>query len=422
MGHLLMVESWVGSMSTLLPRGIQEAGHRFTFVTRDLHHYLRAAPAPNAHPLLGAENIVTTETNDTAALIDRLRPLHAALRFDGVLSSCDYYLPAVAAVAAELDLPGTGPDAVEVACRKDRTRQVLAAAGVPGPRFVVAAGWSEIRSGAARIGYPLVVKPVDLCGGMFVRRVDDEQQLRAAVTEIDGFPVNARGQRRASQVLLEELLVGPEFSVETVTARGRTTVIGVTDKSLAAEPWFIETGHMFPAAFGADEAASIAAVACAAIEAVGIDNTVAHTEVKMTPAGPRLVEVNPRPAGNQITELVRRVTGVDLAAVHAQVALGLEPDLVGADTGVGSAAIAFLLPPRAGTVTGIHGSAALRDDPRVVDHVVRSGHHRVEQARNNNTYLGHVMTVAAEHAAARPAAEKLIAGLDVVYADDAVAV
>ncbi|MYW08502.1 carboxylate--amine ligase, partial [Streptomyces sp. SID2563] len=54
MAHLLMVESWVGSMSRLLPRAIREGGHEFTFLTRDLHHYLRSAPEGTRHPLLSA--------------------------------------------------------------------------------------------------------------------------------------------------------------------------------------------------------------------------------------------------------------------------------------------------------------------------------------------------------------------------------
>ncbi|MEV0283525.1 carboxylate--amine ligase, partial [Kribbella sp. NPDC050820] len=113
-------------MSTLLPRGIREGGHRFSFVTRDLQHYLRSVSTPNAHPLLGADNIVTAETNDADALVEYLRGLRDVLRFDGVLTSCDYYLPVVAAVAEAFELPGPGRDAVVAACRKDRTRQVLA--------------------------------------------------------------------------------------------------------------------------------------------------------------------------------------------------------------------------------------------------------------------------------------------------------
>jgi biotin carboxylase len=417
-GHLLMVESWVGSMSTLLPRGIREGGHRFSFVTRDLHHYLRATTAPNAHPLLGADNILTTETNDEDALVRYLGEVHEVLRFDGVLTSCDYYLPVVAAVAEEFGLTGPGHESVVAACRKDRTRQVLADSGVPGPRFAVESQWPAIEHAAAGIGYPLVVKPVDLCGGMFVRRVEDVEQLRAAVQDIAGFPVNARGQQRQAQVLLEELLVGPEFSVETVTRAGRTTVVGVTDKSIGGEPWFVETGHMFPAAIDPTLAGAVSDLAGAAIRALGLDNTVAHTEVKVTAAGPRLVEVNPRPAGNQITELVRRVTGVDLAAVHAEVALGREPDLRPANTGVGSAAIAFLLPPRAGLVEDVRGTAGLADAPGVVAHTVVSGRRSVQEVRNNNTYLGHVMVVDERAGAARPVADGLIAGLEIRYSDE----
>ncbi len=177
MGHLLMIESWVGSMSRLLPRTVRESGHEFTFLTRDLHHYLRSAPEGASHPLLGAHNVLTLDTNDTQALLPRVERLHAALGFDGVITSCDYYLPAVAEVAARLGLPGAPPGAVADACRKDATRRVLRAAEVPGPRFAVCADWAQTTEAAREIGYPLVIKPVDLCAGMFVRRVDDEDDL-----------------------------------------------------------------------------------------------------------------------------------------------------------------------------------------------------------------------------------------------------
>ncbi|WP_174184327.1 ATP-grasp domain-containing protein [Nocardia barduliensis] len=391
MGHLLMVESWVGSMSTLLPAGIHAGGHTFSFLTRDLSHYLRGKQG--AHPLLGAANIVTAETNDEAALVPYVRRLHEVLSFDGVLSSCDYYLPTVAAIAAELGLPGPDRAAVAAACHKHRTRALCRAVAVPGPAFAVAEEWDELVGAAIEIGYPLVVKPVDLCGGMYVRRVEDEQQLRAAVERITGFPVNARGQVRAPQILLEECLDGAEYSVETVTVRGHTTVVGVTDKRLTGAPAFIEAGHMFPAVLTGDEQAAVSTVACAAIAALGLDDTVAHTEVKLTGDGPRLIEVNPRPAGNRITELVRRVTGIDLAAVHAEVAAGGTPDLTPRPTGTGSAAIAFAVADRAGVLTAISGAEAWADDPCVVEHTLAEPGTRVRVATDNNTYLGHVMVV-----------------------------
>ncbi|MFD3873575.1 ATP-grasp domain-containing protein [Streptomyces sp. NPDC058623] len=410
MAHLLVVESWVGSMSGLLPRAIREGGHEFTFVTRDLHHYLRAAGGGGSHPLLAARNIVTTDTNDADALPTRLERLHAVLAFDGVISSCDYYLPAVARVARRLGLPGPAVPAVEAACRKDLTRRTLADAGVPGPRFAVCEDPARIPDAARDIGYPLVVKPVDLCAGMLVREVRDERELERACRDLAAFPVNARGQDRTPVVLLEEFLTGPEVSVETVSHGGVTHVVGVTDKSIGGSPAFVETGHMFPADLPAAEARAAADTARAAVEALGLDHVVCHTEIKLTPLGPRVVEVNPRPAGNRITELVRHVTGVDLAAACVDVALGAAPDLTPRATGVHSAAIAFLLPAATGTLAAVEGAEGVRDLPEVLELNLAGPGRSVRAATSNNEYLGHVMTADAGHGA-RAAAERLLTRL-----------
>ncbi|MFF6772086.1 ATP-grasp domain-containing protein [Streptomyces sp. NPDC012637] len=416
MGHLLVVESWVGSMSRLLPRAILEGGHEFTFVTRDLHHYLRAAPADGPHPLLGARNIITAETNDPGTLLPHLERVHGVLGFDGVLSSCDYYLPTAARIAERLGLPGPGAEAVERACRKDLTRRSLAEAAVPGPRFAVCADPAEAAAAALGIGYPLVVKPVDLCAGMLVRQVHDERELLDACRALTDFPVNARGQDRTPVLLLEELLTGPEVSVETVSFHGATHVVGVTDKSIGGAPAFIETGHMFPAALTPGDTTAATDTAVAAVKALGLDDVVCHSEIKLTPGGPRVVEVNPRPAGNRITELVRHVTGVDIAAAAVDVALGHTPDLVPRPTGVHSAAIAFLLPDTSGTLTAIEGSARVRDLPEVRELTLAAPGRTVRPAASNNEYLGHVMTVDTGGAGARALAEDLLSRLRPCYA------
>ncbi|GAA4682105.1 ATP-grasp domain-containing protein [Streptomyces chumphonensis] len=411
MAHLLVVESWVGSMSRLLPRAIREAGHEFTFLTRDLHHYLRTAPEGTAHPLLGARHVLTADTNDAESLLPFVERAHRALGFDGVITSCDYYLPTAARVAARLGLPGADPEAIEAACRKDRTRRLLADAGVPGPRFAVCRDWADTAAAARRIGYPLVFKPVDLCAGMYVRRVDDEEGLARAFRALADFPLNARGQRRDPVVLLEELLEGPEVSVETVSSGGTAHIVGVTDKSVGGAPAFIETGHMFPAALTPGDAEAACATARAALRALGLDHGVSHTEIKLTADGPRIVEVNPRPAGNRITELVRHVTGVDLAAACVDVALGREPDLRRRDTGLRSAAIAFLVPDTAGVLEALDGADEVRAAPGLLEFQAPEPGRTVKVAGSNNEYLGHVMAGDAAGTGARDRAEALLSVL-----------
>ncbi|MFT4217885.1 MAG: ATP-grasp domain-containing protein [Micropruina sp.] len=416
MSHLLMVESWVAAMSALLPRAIHETGHQFSFLTRDLHHYLRQS-RQTPHPLLAARNVLTAETNDIDALwpwLDRARDL---IPFDGAITSCDYYLTTVARIAERYGLPGPRPEAIATCLNKDRSRAAFAAAGIPGPQIRAARDWPAARAAAEEIGYPVVIKPTDLCGGMLVRRVDDEAGLRAAYEQLAAATHNSRQQLRSPVVLIEEFLTGPEVSVESVTVGGATHVIGATDKSIVGDDCFVETGHMFPAALDDETAGELADLARAAVAAVGLTDCISHLEVKLTPHGPRIVELNPRPAGNRISELIRRVTGIDLACVHAQLAAGDEPDLRHRDTGLGSAAVHMLLPSKAGTVVAVTGVDRLRGG-EVVEYVVPEPGARASAPRDNNCYLGRVMVVDPEGRGARSLAEGLVADLDIVIEAD----
>ncbi|MEV6521143.1 ATP-grasp domain-containing protein [Longispora sp. NPDC051575] len=414
MAHLLVVESWVGAMSRLLPRSIAEAGHEFTFLTRNLDHYLRSWRGPGEHPLLGAKSVLTAETNDPAAVRAAVERAHRDTPFDGVLSSCDYYLETAATLARYLGLPGCDPAAVRRAHRKHVARRVMADAGLPTPGYATAVTWADTARAAAEVGYPVVLKPVDLCAGMYVRRADDEAGLRAAYGALAGFPVNARGQERDATVLVEEFLVGPEVSVETVTVDGATTVVGVTDKAITGATSFVEAGHAFPAPVPAADREAAVDLALAALAALGVDRAVAHTEVKLTARGPYVVEVNLRPAGNSITELVRRVTGVDLPGAYLDVVLGFDPDLTVRDTGVGGAAIAFLVPSRTGRVRAVTGADRPADADVVEWQIDVVAGQELVATDDNNGYAGRVMTVAdtPEAAAARAAALVGCIGID----------
>ena len=339
--------------------------------------------------------MITADTNDVGALLPYVERLHAVLGFDGVITSCDYYLPTVARIAAHLGLPGSGPEAVENACRKDATRRVLARRR--GARAAVrrlrGLGRHRARGGRA-IGYPLVVKPVDLCAGMYVRRVDDEAQLAEACRALSAFPVNARGQRRAPAVLLEELLDGPEVSVETVSYAGAVHVVGVTDKSLGGAPAFIETGHMFPAALTAADAEAAEQTALGARGArPGRRRRGAHRDQadrRRSRASSRSTPARPATGSPSWSATSPASTWPPPSWTWPSAA---HPTCGARDTGLRSAAIGFLVPGDArARWSRCDGGDRLRG--------ARTGCWRcsspsrartVEAAGSNNEYLGHVM-------------------------------
>lgn len=416
-----MIESWMQASGLALPAVIRGLGHRFVLVTRDPAIYADGADG-GPHPVVrDADEIVVADTND----LDAVRRVAAEVtrrgRIDGVLTTCDYYLETVATVARDLGLAGASPEVMRRATRKDEVRRALDLAGLPNPGFAVVRSWQSARAAAVDLGYPLVAKPVDLNAGTGVRRVDDEAGLKDAYWAITGAEHNTRGQQLSSSVLLEELLVGPEYSIEAVTHDGLTQVLGITEKTVTGGPAFVEIGHHVPAHLDPGVEREVRRSVELALSAIGLRHGLSHTEVKLTAAGPRIVEINPRQGGGYIFDLVDLVTGVNPLAVLVELALGRRPvasapALESARERVGSAAVAFVVTPEGGELTQIGGLDGLAEHEGVLRWTVDPPHD-VSVAADNNARFGHVIAVDREGQQARVRAESAVASLRLEMAD-----
>ena len=110
----------------------------------------------------------------------------------GVTSSSEYSVATAAEAARALGLPHPDPDAVRDCRDKPTQRRRLAAAGLPGPAFGAAGSAAAAVAAAARVGYPVVVKPVSGSGSIGVRRCADpaavDPSWRSFFTDLDRAP------------------------------------------------------------------------------------------------------------------------------------------------------------------------------------------------------------------------------------------
>lgn len=293
------------------------------------------------------DHVIADPTNPLA-LRAAARLLAERHTITGVLTWDEYLLGPVAALAAELGLPGNTPSAVRACRDKAATRRLLDQASVPSAASTPVHSLTEAATAATRTGYPVVLKPVAQAGSIGVIRVDHPADLPGGYAFA---ATHAGGQgREGSSVLVEEYLDGPEISVECVVDDGTVTAVAVTRKTLGLAPYFQETGHTVTAS---DPLLSKAApLAARALTSLGVSCGLAHVEIRLTAAGPRIVEVNARLAGDMIGQLVLLATGIDLPRAAADLARGHTPDLT-PDTEA-SAAIKILYPPRSGTLTDRH--------------------------------------------------------------------
>ncbi|ABR48216.1 conserved hypothetical protein [Alkaliphilus metalliredigens QYMF] len=361
MAHLLMIESFIGGNAVLLPKLLKQLGHTYTFITRSKGIF-KSSFHSNEHVVIQhADEIIEANTNDASVVLDTI----LGKKFDGVITTCDYYIETVVEVAKELSIPCPFPKAVKNVRYKQKLRQTLDAAGISNPQYGLAYNWDEVLLVAKNIGYPVVLKPVDLSSSAYVRLIRSEEDLRDAYHQLNAFPINWRDQERDCTYLLEKYMEGNEVSVEAVTFNGETTIIGITQKSLMGAPYFIEDAHMFPANISHDMKLKISGYVVKALQAAGYDYGVSHTEVKLTDAGPRIVEINPRVAGDYIAEIIKLVCNVDILRAFVDLSIGIEPSITKKETGISSACVRFLTPHRGGKIVNIVGVDTLASDSHI---------------------------------------------------------
>jgi len=268
----------------------------------------------------------TPDLTDEAAMAATAKGLDGASSVDGVLCWDEAYVLPVARLTAALGLPGGGVDAV-AACRdKHGTRTLLAKAGVPQPSSVLVADVDAALAAAAEIGYPVVLKPRALAASLGVVRVDDPAALAARWAFAHDTTVPGAPSYDVS-VLVEQYADGPEISVDAVVHRGTVTPMVLARKQLGYPPYFEEVGHIVDGADPLLGDTRIRQVLQDTHAALGFADGVTHTELRLTPSGPMVIEVNARLGGDLIPYLGMLATGVDPGLAAAAVACGTPPEV-----------------------------------------------------------------------------------------------
>ncbi|MFF2013535.1 pyridoxal-phosphate dependent enzyme [Streptomyces sp. NPDC058195] len=334
--------------------------------------------------------VLRCDTNDANAIRAAVQERFSREEIAGVTTTSDFYVPAVADIAEWLGLPGNPVEAVTVCRNKALLRAALDGAGVGQPRFAVVTGPDEVAGAVASVGLPCVVKPADDSGSNNVLLCRTQEEAAAQAALILGIRTNMRGMPTARTVLVEEFVDAPEFSVEMFSRDGVAQCVGITAKRVGGTPYFVENRHVFPAPLPAGVRTALADAVTAALTACGIELGPTHTEVRLAPRGPVIIEINPRLAGGMIPELIRLATGTDLLEQQLRAAVGLAPVLT--PSRERHAGIQFLVPDREGVLAGVSGvpEATRLSGVEQVKVTGRTGA-RVRPARNAYDRLGHVI-------------------------------
>jgi biotin carboxylase len=320
-----------------------------------------------------ADRRAVVSVEDEAAISQLAR----AERVDGIIApGIDWPVSIAARIAAHAGLPHpVAPETAALTVLKHRQRKRLDEHGVPQPRWQVANAVED------RLPLPAVVKPVDRQGQKGLAVVADRGELAAAIR-------TAVQASRNGLALIEELVPGPEVTVNAFSLGGTFHPLTVTDRLTAGGDAFgVALAHVWPSEHSVIEAVEAARLTA---DALGVTDGPTYTQVVLGPEGPRVMELAARLGGGHDAELCRVALGVDLNRLALAAALGEEIEAPEPEPS-GGALVRFLVSPE-GVLEDVDGlEEALALDGILDARVYRAPGWRFGPLRRGNDRAGYVL-------------------------------
>ncbi|OBZ17157.1 MULTISPECIES: ATP-grasp domain-containing protein [Bacillales] len=359
--------------------------------------------------------LIVADIRDEESLYEAIVHSGYADQLDALIPATDYASHLTAKVAERLGLRGVPYEAALRSRNKDLARVAYAEHHVPSAKFKKIRTYEEAAAAAEEIGYPVVLKPTNCASSQNVYFINDEAELQYAMDIIVAFKVTYMDFKVREEYLIEEYLDGPEFSVELFVKEGEPIFSAVTEKITSPLPYFVEIAHTLPTSVHTDRQDEIVQTAVAALKAIGITDGPSHVEVKLSSTGPRIIEVNGRPGGDNISsDLLVQAFGIDI--FEATVNYYLDNPIHIQKKRHRAASIAYITADRDGIFDGIEGLDGLEQHANVVrTHFAASAGDAVSVAKSSDDRLGYIITVGDTPQEAKELALSLAGSLKVTY-------
>ncbi|MFC4777990.1 ATP-grasp domain-containing protein [Paenibacillus sp. GCM10023252] len=390
-------------------RAAYEQGHRVISIVSSLDN-------PQKYGYEGIyHDLILADIRDEESIYGAIAQSPYAGQLDALIPATDYASHLTAKVAERLGLRGVPYEAALRSRNKDLAREAYAEHGVPSAKFRKVRTYEEAAAAASEIGYPVVLKPTNCASSQNVYFIASEAELQRAIEIIVEFKVTYMDFKVREDYLIEEYLDGPEFSVELFVRDGQPLFSAVTEKLTSPLPYFVEIAHTLPTPSYKEQEAAIIHTAVEALRAIGITNGPSHVEVKLSSTGPRIIEVNGRPGGDNISsDLLVQAFGIDI--FEATVDYYLDNPINLDKKQHRAAAIAYVTADRDGIFERLEGFDGIDQQEGVVrSHLGVAEGDAVSVARSSDDRLGYIITAGDTPEEAKELALELAGRVRVVY-------
>ena len=309
-------------------------------------------------------------------------------KVDGVIHPCsEVAMNVMGRINDELHLSGISKEIAIRATNKHLMREAFEAFGAPSPKSILTKdeedAWNVF---CHELDTNAILKPSRTSGSRGIAKVEKG----IAKEKFVNLYQRALEESRDHQVLIEQFIEGPEFSVEVIVWQGEPHVLAVTDKKTTEAPYFVELGHNQPSVYPVEIQQKLKNGAIAGCKALGLTNCAAHCELKIQNGEAYLMEIGARMGGDFIsTELTHLSTGIDMVAATIDVVLGIDPDLNPKTKGQGVCIRYFT--PKPGVLKAVEGTENLKRSFVYDAEIYHQAGDEIPEVRSSLDRSGHVI-------------------------------
>lgn len=342
-----------------------EAGHRIVSIVSDEGN-------PKKYGYEGRYyDLIKADIRDADAIIKAIKDSPYNGTLDAILAANDYVVHIAAKVAEAFATKHVPSSAVIKARLKDETRKALLEKNLPNAKFAIITNFEEAKKAAEDIGYPVIFKPTDGACSQNVFLIQNQKELAEVFDKVSSFNESYLNFKVRKRFLIEEYIAGEEFSVEIFMLDGRAVFSSVTEKIKSKPPFFAEIAHIVPTSVHADKISLLTKAAEDYMNALGLRDGCSHVEMRLSPRGPIIMEINPRPGGDQIArDLLINAFGVNFFSATIDWHLGNTVD-VKPKKNLASA-IVFLTVSKAGNIKAIDGAEKAVNTPGIIKSLIKA--------------------------------------------------
>ncbi len=284
---------------------------------------------------------VLIDTRDIEKIYNYLKNIK---NLKAIISTSENFVYSASIVAKRLDLIAPEPESIAKCRNKFIFANCLKTISISTAQTILIKSLEEASINLHKFKLPVIVKPNIGTGSVGVKLCYTEQEILIHLGKL---------LKSNTDALVQEYILGTEFSVEVIALNKKYHFLGITKKYLGKKPYFVEISHDFPALINKRTKQKIRLVVSKALKSIGLDYGPIHIELKVVNDEIYIIEINPRLAGGMIPILIENAHGINLIDNLIKLYVGQDIDFT--PTKSIYTKIAFILPKNEGILKNVTG-------------------------------------------------------------------